>query len=581
MGLLREIVIKPGVVKDETELAAHGRWTDSNRIRFVRGLPQKLGGWAKQVSSTFDGKCRGLLAWQDAASVARLGVGTHTKLYALEGETFFDITPLRESGSLTDPFTTTSGSAIVAVADAGHATVAGDYVNYSGASAVGGITIDGAYIVKTVVDGNNYTIEHSASASSSASGGGTVAYEYEIHIGLEDGTQGTGYGVGTYGSGTYGTARSSYILLPPRVWSLDQWGQYLLACPRDGNIYEWQLNTAVRAALVANAPINNIGILVTDEKHLVALGAGGNKLLVQWCDQDDNTNWTVSDQTTAGSRNLVGGSEILFGIRTRGTNLIFTNAAVFTMTFVGGGGTFGFNTVAAGASGIIAPRAAVEINGVVFWMGLNDFYLFDGVVRPIPNSKDNRRFVFDNLVGDQAGKVFCGANTLFSEIWWFYSTATEIDRYIKVNLEDWSWDVGALVRTAMIDRDEFANPLLAGGDGYIYAHESGNDDDAAAMGEHIQSAPRQIGDGHHTMEIFNVIPDFEDLSGTVTLTLLTRYYPHDTEIQRAVGSVTTTTTKMDMRASGRQTALKLSDSGVGDFWRLGTVRMEVERGGER
>lgn len=581
MGLLKEIVIKAGVIKDDTELAAHGRWTNSDRIRFVRGLPQKLGGWVKQVSSTFDGKCRGLLAWQDAASVARLGVGTHKKLYALEGDTFFDITPLRESGSLTDPFTTTSGSAIVNVQDAGHAEVVGDFVNFSGASAVGGITIDGAYQVKTVVDSGNYTIEHSAAATSSASGGSTVSYEYEIHVGLEDGTRGTGYGVGTYGSGTYGTARSTYILLPPRIWSLDQWGQYLLGCPRDGNIYEWQLNTAVRAQLLANAPTDNIGILVTEEKHLLALGAGGNKLLLQWPDQDDNTNWTVSDQTTAGSRNLVGGSEILFGVRTRGTNLIFTNASVFTVTFIGGSGTFGIRTVAAGASGIIAPRAACEVNGVVFWMGLNDFYMYDGSVRPIPNSKDNRRFVFDNLVTDQIGKVFCAPNTLFSEIWWFYATTTEIDRYIKVNLEDFSWDVGSLVRTAMIDRDEFANPLMAGGDGYVYAHESGVDADGAAMNETIKSAPRQLGDGHYTMEIFNVIPDFEDLVGTVTLTLLTRYYPHDTEFQRAVGTVSPTTTKLDIRASGRQTALQLDGSGVGDFWRLGTVRMEVERAGER
>lgn len=581
--MIKEIAFKAGVVTDDSELGARPRWTDSDRIRFVRGLPQKIGGWAKFSANSFAGICRGMLTWIAADSVQRIAVGTHKKLYTVLGDDFYNITPTRETGTLgTDPFTTTAGSAMVTVADTAHANVAGDYVKFSGATAVGGITIDGEYVVQSVPSADSYTIQHSASASSSATGGGaSVAYEYEIHIGRADGGLGSGYGVGGYGEGTYGTARSSSIILPPRVWTLDQWGQYLVGCPRDGNIYEWQLNTATRAALLSNAPTSNIGIFVTEEQHLVALGAGGVDMKVEWCDQSDNTVWTPSDQNTAGGRTLTGGSRILFGLRARGTNALFTDASVWTMTFVGGQDVFGFRQAAAGAAGIIGPRAAAEIQGTVFWMGLNDFFMFDGTVRPIPNSKNIRRHVFDNLSKLQKDKCFCWVNSLFSEIWWFYPTATEIDRYVKFNWDELEWDVGTLVRTAGVDLGAYDLPLMAGSNGYIYQHESGNDDDGAAMNEYIVSSPFMLGDGQYTVEVLSIMPDFQTLTGNLRLTLLTRYYPQDDEETRTIGVTKSNSKKLDVRASGRQARLKASSNETGTDWKLGTVRFELERGGER
>jgi len=206
MGLLKNVSFAAGVVKDDTELAAAKRsggirWIDSDRIRFVNKLPQKIGGWAKYVTAAFDGKCRGLLSWQDNNSVARVGVGTHKKLYALEGGAFTNITPIRATSALTDPFSVASGSTVVTVTDTAHGAAVGDFVEISGASAVGGITVDGNYDIKSVVDSDTYTIEHSSAAGSTASGGGSVTVEYEVAVGAADAGKGYGYGVGGYGQG--------------------------------------------------------------------------------------------------------------------------------------------------------------------------------------------------------------------------------------------------------------------------------------------------------------------------------------------------------------------------------------------
>lgn len=587
MGILKDIVHAAGVVKDDSELAASARrkimrWTDSDRIRFVNGLPQKLGGWEPHSATTFNGLCRGLIGWQDANSVARIGIGTHKKLYAAESDTFLNLTPIRKTSSLTDPFSVTDGDATVTVADTAHGASVGDFVEVSGASAVGGITPDGNYEVATVPDADSFTIEHSSAATSTVSGGGgSVTVEYEIAVGRQSGAQGSGYGVGTYGSGTYGSARDTYIVLPPRTWSLDNWGQYLVACPRGGSIYQWQLSPSARAAVVSNAPTNNTGIFVTEDKILVALGAGGDKMRVEWCDRDGITTWTPSDQNTAGGRTLTGGSEILFGMRTRAGNLLFTDASVWSMIPLVGQDVFGFNQVAAGAAGIIGPRAAADVNGAAFWMGVGDFYQYDGVVRPIRNSKDIRRFVLDAVVTLQKDKCFCFVNTQFSEIWWLYATGTEIDRYVKVNWDDWSWDVGTLARTAGIDKQVFPYPIMAGTDGVLYAHETGVDDDEAAMNEYIVSSPFQIGEGGTNFDILAIIPDFKTLTGEGTLTLITREYPQKAAVETSAGTIDSTTESLHPVASGRQAAYKWATSATGTNWRLGVMRFEIQPAGTR
>jgi hypothetical protein len=578
---LVEIAYKSGVVKDETELAGRPRWRDSDRIRFVRGLPQKVGGWEKYLDTAFTGVARAMMAWQDSSSVARLAVGTECKVEVLESDTWVDITPVRLSGTLTDPFDTTAGSTTVTVNHAGNGVNVGDFVTFSDATAVGGITIDGEYQATTIVT-DGFTIEHTVSAGTTVTGGGgTVTYSYQLNCGTVDATRGQGYGIGNYGEGTYGTASDSFVILSPRIWFLEQWGEYLLASPSGGSIYEWQLQSTTPAALLTNAPTSNKGIMVTEEQHLVALGAGGNKMRLEWCDQSDNTDWTPSDVNTAGGRDLQGGSEIVGGIRTRGTNLIFTDAAVWTMTHIGGLDTFGFEQASSGASGMIAPHAACDVDGVGFWMGINDFYLWDGVVRRVPNSKDIRRFVFDNITRIQREKCFAFCNTMFSEIWWLYPTGTEITRYVKYNYDDRAWDVGTLVRTAGIDRGTFDLPLMADASSFVQQHESGVDDDGSAMNEFIESTPKNVRAGNAMLDVLSFYPDFKNVTGPIDLVLLTRDYPQAAEEKHEIGALVGGTTRIDCRARGRQAGLRISSDLIGTDWRLGTVHVEVVEGGQR
>src|SRR5882724_9319995 len=279
---LKTLAFRPGVVKDASSIGAKPYWTDSDRVRSVRGQPRKLGGNEKNLSTTFTGICRGILPWLDNEGIARAALGTHLKFMVLDNNVFTDVTPIETSGTLVNPFTTTNGSPIVNVAHNTHGRNIGDYVHFSGAAAVGGITVNGEYTVTAFVDSNNYTITHSANATSTAGpgGGAAVAYQYEIGVGNVDGTQGSGYGVGTYGTGTYGTARSGYILLPPRTWSIDQWSDWIVACPRDGKIFQFVNDVGSRGTIITQAPFPNLGIWVTAEQHLVAFGAAGNKMEV-------------------------------------------------------------------------------------------------------------------------------------------------------------------------------------------------------------------------------------------------------------------------------------------------------------
>lgn len=583
MGLLKEVRFKAGIVAGHTDLTARPHWTDSDRMRFIRGRPHKIGGWIKYISTSFVGKARGMIGWADNTNELWLAFGTNEKLYAVQGDDLYNITPLRDSGTLgLDPFTTTASSMQVSVAHTAHGVIAGDHVFFTGATAVGGITIDGEYTVTSVTDANTYVITHSTAATSSATGGGAaVDYEYEINIGAEDGVLGRGWGVGGYGQETYGTPRSTFVLIAPRIWTIDQWGQNIVAAHINGNVYDWTRNTAARAQLIANAPTGNLGIFITEEQHLVVYGAGGVKMRIDWSDQSDYTTWTPSDQNTAGSRTLTGGSKIVGAIRTRGTNLVLTDSSVWAMTFLGGLDVFGFRQLSAGSTGLRAQHAICEIGGVVYWMGIGDFYYYDGVIRTVPNSTDIRDFVLDNIDDTQADKIFCSVNSAFHEIWWFYPTSGENSRYVKFNYFEKVWDVGALSRTTGIDIGLVPNPILAGGNNFLYQHETGTDDDGSAMNEYIVSAPFMIGDGNRVVEVLSLQPDIGNQSGSVHATLLTRYYPQDSEEQRTVGEITTATTKLDVRASGRVAKVQFAGQDAGTNWNLGVVLLEMVPGGER
>lgn len=574
----KTIRFKAGVIKDETELGAQPYWSNADRIRFVRGLPQKIGGWEAYTAEVLNGVCRGMFAWRDSSSVRRIALGTHKRLYVEEGTALFDITPIRATSSdQLNCFTTVSGSPVVTVTDSSHGAAAGDGVIVAQAAAVGGITPVGAYEIEAVVDANTYLIRHSSAATSSATGGGAnTDIQYQISVGRRNGIEGSGYGVGGYGSGTYNTARSSSLILPPRVWSLDRFNANLLACPRNGSIYEWTLNTATPAAVLANAPTNNIGMFVTDELHVVALGAGGAFMTLEWCSQNANTVWTPGVTNTAGVRTLTGGNKILQGMRMRGTNLILCDGSVWTMTFIGGLDVFGFTQQGAGAEGGLSQKCGVVVDGVAYWMGAADFYMFDGVIRPMPRRNDIKQFVYESLEVSQIDKVHACYMSKYREIWFFYPVGQEISRYVKFNLDERCWDPGGLVRTAMIDAGIFPYPVMTDDDGNIWNHEIGFDAGGAAMNDFIKSSPIEISDGNHLMEILHVLPDIKDLSGEIYTKLYTREYAQAAETASEAYPIDSAIEIVDTHESGRQVAIEFGSSQTGADWRLGPVKVDVQ-----
>lgn len=588
--------ILPGVVKDRSSLASArnvggtARYVDSDRIRFRGNYPEKIGGWTKFVPNPFTGMCRSLLAWQDAADVVWLAAGTHQKLQATRADEFSDITPIDTTGTLDpNPFTTVAGGMTVIVFHLAHGRSLGDYVRFSGATAVGGLTIAGEYVVSGIIDSSNYTFEAATQATSDAvGGGGAVVWTYPIPVGRADAVRGRGYGIGGYGEGTWGTPRDTYLILALRTWALDNWGQDLLAMPRDGNLYLWQRVLATPAQLVANAPTNNTSFFVTPEKIVVVLGAGGEHMRVQWGDQDNLTEWTVSDQTTAGSRVLIGGNHLHAGHPTKGTNLILGDALVATMTFIGFPDVYGFDNDVGGASpaaGSVGIHASVEAGGRVFWMGHGDFYMYDGTVKPIPNSSDIRSYVFENLTHEQSDKVICGVNSKFTEIWWFLPFESENDHYVKVNVSNWAWDVGTVARTALIDLGVYPNPLMAAPNGYVYQHEDGYNDDGAPMNEFVLTGalPSAAWGYPNDTEIdfWSLFPDFDEIVGNVNVRLLTRTYALSPERERNYGPINAQTDAIDRRTYGKVARIKIDSTELDTFWRSGAHMFDISKGGQK
>lgn len=585
------IEILPGLFTEQTRRGAVKRWRDGNHVRFYNGQPQKIGGWQKATPETFEGKARGVSDWLTLRLERIAAFGTHLKLYIQKGGSVNDITPIRDSGTLgADPFSTSNGLAIVTVTDNSHGLTVGDYVRFSGAAAVAGITISGEYNVTEILNGNSYTITHSAPANATTTGGGaTVAYEYEINVGNEDSVAGLGWGAGGWGGSTWGTPRStSTILWLARTWSLDHWGEDLIANPRSGGIYVWDSSagTSSRATLISGAPSSAKSIIISPQnRHLIALGAhdGSNDdpMLVRWCSSEDYTDWTPTDLNTAGEKRLDGGSEIYMGMRTDREILIFTDRMLYSMLFEGPPYIFSFSE--RGDNGkIVGPMAAKEYGGIIYWMGEKDFWYYDGRIQVLPC--DVATHVFDDINVVQKAKIFAGANRTYGEVWWLYPSAnsTECDRYVLYCPSEKAWSYGTLDRTMIVgDSPTFDTPYGFGIDGYIYDHETGVDDEAVALDAFIESYDMEIGSGDSLMMTKNLIPDFQTLSGSVDVTLRGRKYPHGAQKTKGPVTITSADETVGVRMRARQLSVYFESDGIGDNWRVGTMRLELREAGGR
>lgn len=584
-----KIEFKPGIFNEDTELGGEGTWYDADKVRFYKGRPQKIGGWAKQSSSQFTGICRGIFSWVDFDVSKWVALGTHTKLY-IYGTAFTDITPIRKTTNPmgNNPFATVNNSPTVTVTDVGHGAVVGDYVTFSSSDVVAGLDMDAEWTVTTLVDADNYTITHTSNASATTTGGGATAIAtYQINVGGVNGVYGLGWGAGTWGQSTWGTARStSTIFYYPRSWSFSKWGEDLIANPRGGGVYVWDASTGIssRATLITNAPSTVQFVLVSPEaRHIVAYGAHDgstdNLMNIRWCAREDYTNWTPSSTNTAGSKLLDTGNTIFGAIHTNQEILVFTDESVYSQRFIGGNEVFSFMQLGDGL-GLIGPHAMVEYGDTVFWMGGSDFFMYDGQVHTLPC--DVKRHIFDNIEVNQRQKCHAGVNSYFDEVWWFYprTSNTEISHYVIYNYKDKTWSIGSMARTAWLDHNEVhPRPIATSDDRYLYNQEQGTDDGTSAISAYVESGDFDLGDGNLMFYLSQVFPEFKDLSGSISLTVKTRDDPVDTE--RTIGpfTVATTTRRIDLNARGRQGAIRIASSAVGDDWRLGTLRINIKPDG--
>jgi hypothetical protein len=395
--------------------------------------------------------------------------------------------------------------------------------------------------------------------------------------GIADAVSKTGYGYSTYGSLAYGTARpDTGTIIPATTWSMDTWGEYLVACSNaDGKLYEWQLGftTPTLAAVITNAPTSNKALLVTQERILFALGAGGNPRKVQWCDQENNTTWTPAATNQAGDYELATPGSLLAGKRVKGVNLLFTDVDVHTAQYVGAPFVYGFEKAGSGC-GLISAQAVAAIDTAAIWMSKSGFWMYDGYVKPLPS--DVSDYVFDNLNFNQASKIYAVHNSKFGEIWWYYpsSGSTENDSYVTFNYRENHWNLGLLARTAGADSGVFANPLMVSTDSYIYEHEVGFSYDSASL--YAESGPVQLGNGDNIMSVRQVIPDEQTL-GEAVVSFKTRNYPTGT--QSTFGPYTAAN-PTSVRFSGRQVNVKVTGSVLAD-WRVGIFRLDAVPSGKR
>lgn len=615
---LQKLAFKPGVNRENTRYTSEGGWYECDKVRFRQGTPEKIGGWERISSETFLGVCRKLFAWVTLTGEKLLGVGTNLKFYIEKGGSYYDITPERATVTLTNPFTTVSGSAVVTVADGNGGYLDGDFVTFSGSSAVGGLTITGEFQISRETSANTYTITFTSAASSSASGGGTVTAKYQINTGPETFAPLVGWGASTWGIGTWGVGGTSTDSF--RHWSQGNFGEDLIFGPRGGSIYYWDVSTKTlgtdRAVLLStisgasNAPTLQNFIVVSDINRFVfcmganALGSSTlDPMLVRWSDQEDAGNWTPSSINQAGSLRLSQGAEVITAVQARQELLIWTDTAMYSLQYVGAPIVWGSQLIGDNIS-IASSNAATYANGVAYWMGIGNFYKYDGRLQPL--RCDVKKYIFNDFNTEQYTQVFSGTNESHGEVWWFYcsGSVTAIDRYVVYNYEQDIWYYGTLARSAWLDSGLRDFPIAATYNNNLVDHERGLDNaetsTPAAIDAHIQSAQFDLEDGHQFAFIHRILPDVTFDGSTadspaVTMTLLplqnsgSGYTSPASEGGSSSGGVTRTssspieafTSQLNVRVRGRQMAIKVESTGSGVTWQWGAPRIDMRPDGRR
>ena len=614
---LRKYVFRPGINKEGTNYSNEGGWFDADKVRFRKGRPERIGGWAKQSTDSFIGTARKIFVYRASSGTNYITLGTHQKFYVLEGNVFSDVTPIRATTTNGIVFSATNGSAVITATDDDHGAVEGDFVTIAGAASLGGAitatVLNQEYQIISVptVDTFTFTATATANGSDTGNGGSGADAVYQINTGLDVYVQSTGWGSGTWGAGTWGSANDLTLTNQLRLWSIDNFGDDTVLNPRAGGVYYWDESSggntrAVDATTLSNAsnvPTAVLQIMVSDvDKHVIAFGCNPigstaiDPLLVRFSDTESIIDWTPTATNQAGGVQLSMGSTIIGALRTRQEILIWTDAGIVSMRFVGSPFVFSFNEVAHGPS-LISPNSAVNANNQVYFMDHGGFYSYSGSAQRLPCTVLD--YVLSDLNKGQAFKIFGAVNDSANEIMWFYPSgdSLEVDKYVMYNYLEQVWSIGTtsdnFVRTAWDAAVILDHPIAASkndstvNNNYIYSHELGHGDDGSEFTAFIESSDFDLDpDGEKFIAVNKVIPDVQfrnqqTTSDDVTITIKGRDYPLEDLSTLSTVSVTPASTFTNTRARSRQCAIRVSNSSSDYGWRLGDLRLDVRPDGKR
>ncbi len=601
MALL-QITPPAGIVKNGTDYANKGRWVDGNLVRFENGYLKAVGGWDKLRDVPLTGTPIGMYAYKDNGGDEVLAIGTRQRVYAIYQDTLYDITPIRTTNSsLTDIFTASANSSTITVANTGHGAAVDDFVTISGASGLGGnitaTVLNQVYKIVSVPNANSFTITAkdtsgntvTATNGDSTNGGSGISLAYS-GFSTDEAADVLGWGAGNYGREAYGTARSgtgdgeSTLSFDTKSFSFANWGEDLLFCSAsDGKIHRWQPSspTAV-ASVLSNAPINNEAVIVTNERHVFAIGAGGDPRKIAWSDRENNNSWTAAATNSAGDLQVVTGGNAFYATKWQTDIIVFTDIGIDRIYYSGSPFIYGIQNAGINCQ-TISPRTVVGVGNFIAWFGENSFFLFDGSVREIKS--DVHDFIYDNL-NYTYRKASCGGhNSKFNEVWWFFPSGTSQtpNKYVIWNYKDSVWSVGDLDRSCWIDQGVFNFPIAGDSTGNIFEHDKGFLDGSQGLGTtkpFCRTGPLEIGNGDKLAQVNQILPDEEtsSLPGT-TLSFTGKFTPLGSETD--FGSFTFENDGyVDARFSARQVQMKVEGSTTQDF-QVGKIRVETRPRGKR
>jgi len=637
---LQQITFRPGIDKQNTTVGAEGRWVDSDNVRFRYGLPEKVSGWSSLITDTIVGVVRKQHAFVDISGNRYVALGSDKFLLIYFEGQLYDITPIRTTLSSATIATTNASAVCNITTGTSHGLIAGDIVLLENVTLPGGTGYVDAdfegklFQVTGIVSATEFTITQSTAATATVATGGSIDVKPYENVGPAEQSYGYGWGTDTWGAGGWGDASSANdVVLEPGLWSLDNYGQVLVATIANGKTFTWNAGAAtpltVRASTTTsgyettnNPTATRVTLVSPTTRHLIHLGtettigtaSTQDDMFIRFSDQENINVYNPTAINSAGSQRLQDGTKIVGALKAKETILVWTDNALYTMKFIGAPFTFGFEQVGTNC-GLIGKNAAVEIDGVAYWMSNNGFFAFDGTVKSLPCSIED--YVYNQIDTTKGQQVAAGIDNLHTEVIWYYtSTSSDFnDQYVVYNYGESSpqlqvWYPGTEARTSWIDAVVYPNPfgtkfnssssgtfpVVVGEDGLgqtvYFEHHVGTDQvnpdgTTTAITSTLTSFDFDLNVEGTAGELFlamrRFIPDFKDLQGNIQMTLAVKRYPSQTSTDTALSpfTITTSTTKVDTRARGRFANVNIANTGISENWRFGTLRLDLQPDGRR